>query len=53
MKKIYDVETFYRGNTYREAVHADSPEEAYDLVSRKYSKERVVRIVERRVPTEE
>ena len=48
MKKIFDVETFYRGNTYREAVHAATPEEAYDIVAKKYSKERITRITERK-----
>jgi hypothetical protein len=49
MKKIFDVETVYKHNTYREAVHADTPEEAYDIVAKKYSKERVTRITERKV----
>jgi hypothetical protein len=48
MKKIFDVETYYKGNTYREAVHADTPEEALEFITKKYSKERVTRITERK-----
>jgi hypothetical protein len=48
MKKIYDVETVYKHNTYREAVHAESAEEAFNIVSKKYDKERITRITERK-----
>jgi hypothetical protein len=49
MKKIYDVETVYKHNTYREAVHAESAEEAFNIISKKYDKERIIRITERKI----
>ena len=48
MKKIFDVETVYRNNTYREAVHAESADEAFNIISRKYDKERIVSVKERK-----
>lgn len=48
MKKIFDVSTLYKGNTYREAVHAESAEEAFKIISEKYNKERIISIKERK-----
>jgi hypothetical protein len=48
MKKIFDVETMYKGIAHKETVHADTVEEAYLLVEKKYSLERITRIVERK-----
>jgi hypothetical protein len=48
MKKIFDVETMYKGIAHKETVHADTAEEAYSLVEKKYSQERITRIVERK-----
>jgi hypothetical protein len=50
MKKIFDVETIYKGNTYREAVHAESEEEAFQFILKKYNKERIISVKERRNP---
>ena len=52
MKKIFDVETYFKGNIHREAVHADTPEEAYDIVAKKYSRERITRITEKKTKEE-
>ena len=48
MKKIFDVSTIYKGNTYREAVHAESAEEAFEIISEKYNKDRIISIRERK-----
>lgn len=48
MKKIFDVETVYKHQTHREAVYAETSEEAYKIISEKYSKERITRITERK-----
>jgi hypothetical protein len=48
MKKIFDVETMYKGKAHKETVYADTVEEAYLLVEKKYSLERITRIVERK-----
>lgn len=50
MKKIFDVETVYRHNTYREAVHAETAEEAFNIIAKKYDKERIVSVRERKNP---
>ena len=50
MKKIFDVETIYRHNTYRETVHAETAEEAFNIISKKYDKERIVSVRERKNP---
>jgi hypothetical protein len=48
MKRIYDVETMSKGNTYREAVEAESFEEAYEIIFERHPYDRVVRITERK-----
>ena len=48
MKKIYDVETIYKNQVHREAVHAESAEEAFNIISKKYDKERIARVTERK-----
>jgi hypothetical protein len=48
MKKIYDVETIYKNQVHREAVHAESAEEAFNIISKKYDKERITRVTERK-----
>jgi hypothetical protein len=48
MKKIFEVETMYKGISRKEIVHADTVEEAYSLVEKKYSLERITRIIERK-----
>jgi hypothetical protein len=50
MKKIFDVSTIYKGNTYREAVHAESSAEAFEIISKKYNRERIISIRERKNP---
>jgi hypothetical protein len=40
----------YKGIAHKETVHADTAEEAYLLVEKKYSLERITRIVERKLP---
>lgn len=50
MKKIFDVETIYKHNTYREVVHAETAEEAFNIISKKYDKERIVSVRERKNP---
>lgn len=48
MKKIFDVETIYKGKTYKEVVHAESAEEAFQFILSKYNKERIATIRERK-----
>jgi len=48
MKKIYDVETVYKNQVHREAVYAESAEEAFNIISKKYDKERITRVTERK-----
>jgi hypothetical protein len=50
MKKLFDVATIYKGNTYREAVYAESAEEAFKIISNKYNKERIISVTERDNP---
>ena len=50
MEKIFDVSTIYKVNTYREAVHAESAEKAFEIISEKYNRERIISIRERKNP---
>jgi hypothetical protein len=47
MKKIYDVSTIYKGKTFKEVVHADSADEAFEIISKKYNRERIISVRER------
>jgi hypothetical protein len=48
MKKIFDVSTIYKGNTYVEAVHAESAKEAFEFILKKYNNERIASVRERK-----
>jgi hypothetical protein len=50
MKKIYDVSTIYKGKTFKEVVHADSADEAFEIISKKYNRERIISVRERSNP---
>ena len=50
MEKIFDVSTIYKGKTFREVVHANSPDEAFEIISKKYNRERIISIRERKNP---
>mgnify|MGYP006277745039 CR=1 FL=1 len=50
MKKIFDVKTVYKHKTYSEVVYADSAEEAFNIVSEKYNRERIISVRERKNP---
>lgn len=50
MKKIFDVSTIYKGKTFKEVVHADSADEAFEIISKKYNRERIISIRERSNP---
>lgn len=48
MKKIYDVESVHKHNTYIEAVEAESAAEAFNIVFNKYKQGRITRVTERK-----
>jgi hypothetical protein len=50
MKKIFDVSTIYKGKTFKETVHADTSEEAFEIISKKYNRERIISVRERKNP---
>jgi hypothetical protein len=50
IKKIFDVSTIYKGKTFKEIVHADTPDEAFEIISKKYNRERIISIRGRRNP---
>ena len=50
MEKIFDVSTIYKGKTFKEIVHADTVDEAFEIISNKYNKERIISIRERKNP---
>jgi hypothetical protein len=50
MKKLFDVETFYKKKTYKETVQAETAQEAFNIISEKYNKERLISIRERKTP---
>lgn len=50
IKKIFDVSTIYKGQTFRETVHADTSDEAFEIISRKYNRERIISVRERKNP---
>jgi hypothetical protein len=50
MEKIFDVSTIYKGKTFKEIVHANSADEAFEIISKKYNRERIISIRERKNP---
>jgi hypothetical protein len=50
MEKIFDVSTIYKGKTFKEVVHADTVDKAFEIISKKYNKERIISIRERKNP---
>jgi hypothetical protein len=50
MEKIFDVSTIYKGKTFKEAVYANNSDEAFEIISKKYNRERIISIRERKNP---
>jgi hypothetical protein len=50
MTKIFDVSTVYKGKTFKEAVYAETADEAFEFILKKYNKERIASVRERKNP---
>jgi hypothetical protein len=48
MTKIFDVSTVYKGKTFKEIVYAETADEAFQIILKKYNKERIASIKERK-----
>jgi hypothetical protein len=50
MIKIFDVSTVYKGKTFKETVYAETADEAFEFILKKYNKERIASVRERKNP---